>query len=374
MTAPIQVAFEKIATSGKEIERGIKIADDLIEEELKSQLVISLYGSVNAGKSTAMNAILGKKLSEVGPLPGCTKNIQLYRLSDGVLIADTPGLLDVNDEVAKRAIDYVHIDSDIVLFFISVDPGMTAPIQVAFEKIATSGKEIIIVLSKIDYFSDEPEVLKDIIVDIRAKVSSILPNPSVIPISSKKNRNIDLLQQEIMKVLAEKGKELLFAKQNRNKWPIVEYYIMNSCGKIIGLSLNSEKFELEKVTKIQIEMIKKIGEVLGKKVTSSDLVHFITDIGSQGINSTIYKKTLELFNPFIKENSLVERGVSLSISAAVTYGLGITSYEYYRSDLKNQVDRLDEIFRESIMNYSERDIERLKKWITGKVTQLFKQV
>jgi tRNA U34 5-carboxymethylaminomethyl modifying GTPase MnmE/TrmE len=53
----------------KSFEKNAGTANDKVEHDLKNNLVISLYGPVNAGKSTLINALFGKKLSEVSLIP-----------------------------------------------------------------------------------------------------------------------------------------------------------------------------------------------------------------------------------------------------------------------------------------------------------------
>lgn len=54
---------------------------------------IMILGIPNVGKSTLMNALAGRGLAKVGNEPAVTKNQQRIRLSDGMYLSDTPGIL-----------------------------------------------------------------------------------------------------------------------------------------------------------------------------------------------------------------------------------------------------------------------------------------
>ena len=66
------------------------------EEIKKQKLIISLYGTVNSGKSSTVNALTGQKLADVKAIAGYTKEIKLYEFKENVYITDTPGLDDIN--------------------------------------------------------------------------------------------------------------------------------------------------------------------------------------------------------------------------------------------------------------------------------------
>ena len=50
-------------------------------------------GVPNAGKSTLINRLVGKKSTNVGNRPGVTKNLEWIRINDKVELLDTPGIL-----------------------------------------------------------------------------------------------------------------------------------------------------------------------------------------------------------------------------------------------------------------------------------------
>ena len=71
-------------------ETNLKRANKGMNEKRARVLII---GVPNAGKSTLINRLVGKKAVNVGNKPGVTKNLNWIRINDGVELLDTPGIL-----------------------------------------------------------------------------------------------------------------------------------------------------------------------------------------------------------------------------------------------------------------------------------------
>lgn len=67
----------------KRIEKGMK------ERKIRALIV----GIPNAGKSTLINRLVGKKVTNVGNKPGVTKNLNWIRVNNNIELLDTPGIL-----------------------------------------------------------------------------------------------------------------------------------------------------------------------------------------------------------------------------------------------------------------------------------------
>ena len=71
-------------------ETNLKRANKGMNEKRARVLII---GVPNAGKSTLINRLVGKKAVNVGNKPGVTKNLNWIRINDDVELLDTPGIL-----------------------------------------------------------------------------------------------------------------------------------------------------------------------------------------------------------------------------------------------------------------------------------------
>lgn len=83
-----------------------------------------IVGVPNVGKSTLINALLGRKVAKVGDEPAVTKGQQMVTLKDGTILSDNPGITWPKQEdedaslrlafagsIPDTAIDYEHVAS-----------------------------------------------------------------------------------------------------------------------------------------------------------------------------------------------------------------------------------------------------------------------
>jgi ribosome biogenesis GTPase A len=59
----------------------------------KKEVIISLVGIPNTGKSSLLNILRGKHVAPTGQKPGITRHKQLVRVSRRILVYDTPGIV-----------------------------------------------------------------------------------------------------------------------------------------------------------------------------------------------------------------------------------------------------------------------------------------
>ena len=137
---------------------------------LRDGIRVVIAGSPNAGKSSLMNAILGKKRAIVTEIAGTTRDIideNIIINGIPVTLTDTAGLRESNDviesEGVKLAIEAMH-DSDICLYVIDSSKEISDSELEYMNEILSHGRRIIIVFSKSD--------LKTITHDVNIHVSS----------------------------------------------------------------------------------------------------------------------------------------------------------------------------------------------------------
>ncbi len=158
---------------------------------------VALVGQPNAGKSTLMNALLGRKLSIVTKKPQTTRHRVLGIHSDEkhqVIFLDTPGLIEpryrlqeVMVESARSAIG----EADVLLFLSDATTGRPDTFSLDF----FAGRPALLVLTKMDRITQTEAIpLVEAYTELRAF-------EEIIPTSAVTGFNLDVLMDEVKKRL-----------------------------------------------------------------------------------------------------------------------------------------------------------------------------
>ena len=119
---------------------------------------IAVFGLVSRGKSAVLNALLGQKVLQTGPLNGVTQYPRSVRWTPStsgkvqVELIDTPGLDEIEGQArAQMALDVAR-SSDLILFVVAGD--ITRTEYDALCELRKSQKPLILVFNKIDLYPD----------------------------------------------------------------------------------------------------------------------------------------------------------------------------------------------------------------------------
>jgi tRNA modification GTPase len=136
------------------------VQDGIASLPLINGVKVAIVGPPNAGKSSLLNAILGRKRAIVHPEPGTTRDIITEHLVlSGIpfVFADTAGLRETSDAVEKEGVALAkQALSEAQIVVLVVDPRDTDPETVSLK---LCRKPDIIVLSKADLWRDGGEVM-----------------------------------------------------------------------------------------------------------------------------------------------------------------------------------------------------------------------
>lgn len=157
--------------SGLEIE--IAQLETMLDNLERQVVQIAVFGMVGRGKSSLLNALLGQKVFETGPLHGVTRSSDraAWRIDEQVVgdsesrtvmvtlpatnnsqveLIDTPGLDEVDGETRALLATDIARAADLILFVIAGD--MTKVEHAALSQLRDAGKPILLVFNKIDQY------------------------------------------------------------------------------------------------------------------------------------------------------------------------------------------------------------------------------
>jgi GTP-binding protein Era len=155
---------------------------------------VAVVGPPNVGKSTLINTIMGSKISIVTPKPQTTRHrilaVDTHQDYQSIYV-DTPGLHRKAGKAMNRMMNRTAVnalaDADLVLFVTEANR-WTPEDQDVLDRLRHSKSPIIAVLNKTDKVHPKAALLQAL-----AEMASRHGFAEVIPVSAKRNDNVDRL-------------------------------------------------------------------------------------------------------------------------------------------------------------------------------------
>lgn len=146
---------------------------------------LAVFGRVSTGKSSLLNALIGKDAFTVSPLHGETKwsSIQPWDEVEagGVFLIDTPGLDEAGGEERERLAREVTRRSDLVIFV--VDSDITESELQSLKLLLGQGRPVLVALNKCDLFTEsERERLIETLVQ---RLDGLVAADHIIPVAAQ---------------------------------------------------------------------------------------------------------------------------------------------------------------------------------------------
>lgn len=154
---------------------------------------VALVGRPNVGKSTLLNAIIGKKVAITSDKPQTTRNlIQGIRTDEDsqMIFVDTPGIHKPKNKLGKilNKQAYYSIESvDVILYLIDITEELGKGDMFVIDVLKKVSVPVILVINKIDKLPRQ-EILKKI-----DEFKDLYNFDEIVPISAYKKDNIDRL-------------------------------------------------------------------------------------------------------------------------------------------------------------------------------------
>ncbi len=157
-----------------------------ILNKLDSNVIsIAAFGLVSRGKSAVLNALLGQKILQTGPLNGVTqwcRSVQWVANPNSkvqVELIDTPGLDEIDGEARSQMAEDVARQADLILFVVAGD--ITQTEYQALCKLRHYQKPLILVFNKIDLYPDtDRQAIYQNLRELGATSGEMLPDEIVM--------------------------------------------------------------------------------------------------------------------------------------------------------------------------------------------------
>ncbi len=226
---------------------------------LQTGVAVSLIGSPNVGKSSLMNALLGKDRAIVSPIAGTTRDLveDDMRLNNLHLrLIDTAGIRTTSESIEEEGIrrsKKACLNSDVILYVLDV----TCPQEIDFDQnFNLPSDKTIGVWNKLDLPHERP--------------LPALPFEYVVEISAQNGQGLLQLHQAIDALIWKKGsprRDEVVITSLRHKDALVQAY--SHCEKVVdGLIAKSSP---EFVSFDMRQGLQELGTVIGTNITEDIL-------------------------------------------------------------------------------------------------------
>lgn len=165
---------------------------------------VAIIGRPNVGKSTFLNAIIGKKIAIMSNKPQTTRNTisGVYTTEDTqIVFIDTPGIHKPHNELGERMTKSAYQSTrgvDAILWMISAKEHFTVGEEMILNNIKNTNTPIFLCINKIDLVKNRNEIDK-IILEYKDKFNF----KGIYPISALENQNINYVLKDIEELLPE---------------------------------------------------------------------------------------------------------------------------------------------------------------------------
>ena len=325
---------------------------EAISEKLQhGEIHIAAFGRVGTGKSSLLNALLGRKIFSTSPLHGETRSQQRSHWdsvnADHVVLIDTPGIDELDGETREEMARSVAHISDIVLMVCEGD--MTETEFNAVQNLAGRNRPLLLILNKSDRYSKteldtllkqlqercngfiEPENILTSSADPRAeKVIRVDAAGKEHEAERPRDTDISDLKNRLWSILAKEGKTLaalnaalftseldgrIASKIVSARKTVAENVINNYCiAKALAVAVNPVPVaDLLAAAGTDVAMVVHLGKVYGFQMSKTEASKLLLTISAQ---------LLLLMGAYWGVNmvSAAMKTISAGMSAALTAG------------------------------------------------------
>ncbi len=230
-----------------------------LQKQVKQGVRVALVGSVNAGKSTLFNALVGEERAIVTDIPGTTRDsveASVYRQGAFWQFIDTAGIRQTNDLVEQKGIDRSFAavqEADVVLLVIDAARHMTEQEAVVYnELLQLAGDKALVVFNKIDAVLSSLPVFS-------------VSQDQIFHVSAKNNEGLTALQtavEVLVQALFAEAKSPYLLNQRQFKLLTEIQVDLEGIAKTFADGVHYELLAYHVK-----ELLEKVSELTGKNVT-----------------------------------------------------------------------------------------------------------
>lgn len=353
-----EVARQALLSRSREIETALS----------RGELQVVVFGTGSAGKTSLVNAIIGRMVGKVDAPMGTTEvgetyTLKLKGLNRKILITDTPGILEAGvagterEQLARQ----LATEADLLLFV--VDNDLRRSEYEPLRALAEIGKRSLIVLNKTDLYLDTDKeiilarlrervrgfIASTDVVAIAANPQSVTlengellePEPDILPLLRRmaavlRAEGEDLVADNILlqsQRLGEEARKLIDAQRRRQAEKVVERFQWIGAGVVSVTPL--PVVDLLATAAVNAQMVVEIGRIYGSELNLERGRELALSLAKTLASLGIVKGAIQLLSTALQLNVatfVIGRVIQGVTAAYLTRIAGKSFIEYFRHD------------------------------------------
>ncbi|NER94073.1 MAG: DUF697 domain-containing protein [Symploca sp. SIO1B1] len=351
-----EVARQALLTRSREIESILA----------RGELLVVVFGTGSAGKTSLINALLGQMVGEVGAPMGTTEvgetySLKLKGLNREILITDTPGILEAGIAGTQREQMARELATEADLLLFVVDNDLRQSEYIPLQRLAEIGKRSLLILNKIDLYSEADE--EKIVARLRQRVRGFIaasdvvsiaahpesveledgeifePEPDIMPLIRRlaavlRSEGEDLVADNILlqsQRLGEEARKIIDNQRRRQAEKVVERFQWIGAGVIAVTPL--PVVDLLATAAVNAQMVVEIGRIYGCELNMERGRELALSLGKTLASLGIVKGAIQLLSAALQLNVatyLVGKAIQGVTAAYLTRIAGKSFIEYFR--------------------------------------------
>ncbi|MFM2064925.1 MAG: hypothetical protein RLZZ507_4596 [Cyanobacteriota bacterium] len=369
-SSTLQAVRQQVAQIQDEVTRQALLSRTKeIEANLaRGEIQVVVFGTGSAGKTSLVNAIMGRIVGEVNAPMGTTQVgetycLRLKGLERKILITDTPGILEAGVAGTEREqlARALATEADLLLFV--VDNDLRRSEYEPLKGLAEIGKRSLLVLNKTDLYTDDDQEV--ILSKLRQRVRDFIassdvvaiaanpqtaqletgetfqPEPDIVPLlrrmaSVLRAEGEDLVADNILLQslrLGEEARKLIDSQRRRQADKIVDRYQWIGAGVVSVTPL--PVVDLLATAAVNAQMVVEIGRVYGCDLNMERGRELALSLGKTIAGLGIVKGAVELLSTALQlhvATFIIGRAIQGVTAAYLTRIAGKSFIEYFRHD------------------------------------------
>ncbi len=329
---------------------------------------VVVFGTVSAGKTSIVNALIGRVVGEVSAPMGTTKGEQTYTLTlpeveREICVTDTPGILEAGvlgtdrEQLARE----LATKADLLLFVVDNDLRQSEyePLSV----LAEIGKRSLLVFNKTDLYTDQDQ--QQILDKLRSRTEDyiathdvlavaanptafhsedgelIQPEPHIMPVIKRlaailRAEGSDLIADNILlqsQRLEEEAHRLIDNQRRRQAEKVIQRYQWTGAGVIAITPL--PVVDMLGTAAVNAQMVVEIGKIYGCEINMEHGRELALSVGRTLFSLGIVKGVVQMVSTALQMAAatyVVGKAIQGVSAAFLTRIAGQSFIEYFRQD------------------------------------------